>query len=455
MYQTRRKAVWIIFTTGVLLLTRIHILFAQVNIPVICGSGTPQSWQPTLPGTYFHLIESPYDEKGSSNYRFEAMSASGNQVYSVPFPPEIGLDLFTPSTSPDGRYMVFRPTSSEVGLTVWDLQTNATASLLLEPTDLDYLTFNISLSYQRNNNLLIWLDSRHLLLQYYFDDSSTISIDWMIASKVYTIQEAPFSIVESTRQDIIYPELPVPQGNRLPRTEFSPDHHYAVHISEQATYGVSVGDPRIQIYDLQTGGLVYDNIPTTEAYPIDKLIWMQNSNLVFLLLSERNTSLWKVVELHIDDTFLEDWDLQQLINNTFGMEAGIASMIPVVSPSGESIMLEVYVPATERNYLLLYTPSMDQITAFCDYGPGALTEETYPFWGPYEQDFAYYSNGELYVTNLEDGAYTVLPSDRLFVGWSSQDIFLTPTATVVQITTPPTAGMTIATPTAVVGSGGS
>src|SRR5689334_3916641 len=106
---------------------------AQGSINVICGSPTPQPWQNNLPGTYFHVIESPHTTLGNSNYRFEAVSASGSRVYDVPFSRQTSLNLYTPRVSPDGRYMVFRPTSSKVGLTVWDLQTNAVASLSLQP----------------------------------------------------------------------------------------------------------------------------------------------------------------------------------------------------------------------------------------------------------------------------------------------------------------------------------
>ncbi|MCA9913137.1 MAG: hypothetical protein KC496_07300, partial [Anaerolineae bacterium] len=355
MQQTRRKAGWIIFITGVLLLTPIHVLFAQVNIPIVCGSGTPQAWQPTLPGTYFRVIEAPYDEQGVSNYRFEALSASGSQVYSVPFPPEIGLHLFTPSTSPDGRYMVFRPTIAEVGLTIWDLQTNETASLPLQPTDLDYLTINFNLSYQRNNNLLVWLDSRHLLLQYYFDDIHTSKIDWVLGQKVFTIQEAPLAILEGVREDITYPNLPVPEGNFLERIEFSPDHRFATLMTEQTIQGKAGSAMRLQIYDLQNQTLVYDVNPTIDLYPIFKPIWMPDGNTVFIVFISPS-SPGPVLELHADQGFREDWSLQQALTGTFGPDAGISYMNPIINSSGSAILFAAYAPTTDQRYLLRYTP---------------------------------------------------------------------------------------------------
>jgi hypothetical protein len=401
----------------------IRLMVAQDNITVVCGSATPQPWQHNLPGTYFHLIESPYDLEANSNYSFEAISISGNQQYNIPFTSEISRDLLTPSVSPDGRYMVFRPTSSDVGLTVWDLQTNAIATLSLQPTDLDYLAFNPDLSYQRNHNLLVWLDNRHLLLQYYYDDAATITIDWIVARKIYTIQDASLTILEEMRENINFPVLPIPEGNLLERVEFSPDQRYAIQISEQLIQGVAGGRSRFQIYDLQSLKLLYDIVPTAELYPVSKPVWMPDGNTTFIVFRSPTVKIGQVLELHANNNIQEDWRLQQAITNSLGADSGITNMTPVVSPSGQYMMFAVYAPLTQTSYLLRYEPSTGQATAICDPGPGPLSDERYPFWVPGEQHFAYYANGELYVTSMGDGTFSTLPSDRLFVGWSEQDIF--------------------------------
>jgi hypothetical protein len=411
------------FTFIVILFTCIPVTVAQNSITVICGSATPQPWQHNLPGTYFHLIEAPYDLEANSNYSFEAVSASDSRIYNIPFSPDISRDLFTPSISPDGRFMAFRPASPDVGLTVWDLKTNAVARLPLQPDDLAYLPFNPDLSYQRNHNLLVWLDNHHLLLQYYFDDMATINIDWIVAQKTYTIQEMPFAIIEQPREDIVYPDFPIPEGNLLARVKFSPDARYAIQLSEQLLQGVAGSRLRVQIYDLKNQLLMYDIIPTAELYPVMKPIWMPSGNTTFILFRSPGGEPGQVSELHADDNFREDLGLQQEIENAFGMDAGITHMTPVVSPSGAYIMFAAYAPLTQTSYLLRYEPATGQATAFCDPGPGPLSDEKYPFWVPGEQHFAYYANGMVYVIGLTDGAFYTLPSDRLFVGWSEQDIF--------------------------------
>jgi len=409
------------FALIIFLLASIRVTVAQDNITVVCDSATPQPWQHNLPGTYFHLIESPYDLEANSNYSFEAVSASDSRIYNVPFSPAISRDLLTPSVSPDGRYIVFRPASSQVGLTVWDLQTNAVASLPLQPADLEYLTIDFDLPYQRNHNLLVWLDNRRLLLQYY-DDRSRRS-DWVIANKQITIQETPFAILEEPREDINYPDFPIPEDNLLARVEFSPDGRYATQISDQLLQGVAGSCLRVQIYDVQSQLLVYEIVPTAELYPVKKPVWMPDGNTLFISFRSPGGKPGQVLELHADDGFQEDWSLQQAINSTFGAEAGTSNMIPVISPSGIHIMFAVYAPSTKQTYLTRYTPSTGEINAVCDPGPGPYSDEKYSFWVSGEQYFAYYGNGTSYVIGLADGTFYTLPSDRLFVGWSEQDIF--------------------------------
>ncbi|HEX2907960.1 MAG TPA: hypothetical protein VHO69_13910 [Phototrophicaceae bacterium] len=220
--MSKRFGLTIILMVGSLLTIR-SVALAQHTITVICNSSEPQTKPFSLPGTYFHLIGQPLFSDPNSNYQIEAISASGSQQYTVPFPRETSLELYPPTVSPDGRYVVFRPASEKVGLTVWDLQTNAFASLPLQRSDLDYLIYTHDTSYQRKYHLLSWFDDSYLLLQYYDDPSNRF--DYHVnGQKRFAITEAPLKITEQTTEVITYPDLAIPEGNKYPAIQFSPDH---------------------------------------------------------------------------------------------------------------------------------------------------------------------------------------------------------------------------------------
>lgn len=404
----------------IVLFSNNNVMFAQGAISVNCNS---DGIQPSLPGTYFHIIEEP-DIATNTNYRVEAISVSGSQQYSLPLPPETGENLFDPSFSPDGRYVVFRPASTEVGLTVWDLQTNAVASLSLQLSDFEYLNPSpFNLSYQRDRDLLIWLDSSHLLLRYFNDPANDFD-KAVYKKKKFSINESPLSINEAAEEVIVYPNLPIPNGNKYPAIEFSPDHRYATRISYQSIYGHVEILPGLQIYDIQlTPNLVYDTIPTAESYPNTLPIWMPDGNTAFILFRSLDYRSRSILELHSNEDFREDLSLQQTLNDTFGTKVLPGGMDPAVSPSGQHIIFSAYVPTTEKNYFVRYTPSTKQITAICDTESLGTGNESYFFWVPGERYFAFWTTSDVHVISLEDGTRFTLPSNYFSVGWVEQDIF--------------------------------
>lgn len=390
---------------------------AQTPFTIYCVNETNHITSNTpfsLLGTYYHLLDSPFASSPGTNYRFERLNQTENIQFSVPFSSELSSKLSSPSISPNGKFMVFRPRANDTGLTVWNIETNEVASFMLQPSDFSYLERDSRLSYEHDQDKLIWLDDNHLSLQYFYHDSEFY--DWVVSQKIFTIQENPLSIIEGEKYDIPYPDLPVPAGNELPKTEFSPNHTYATRISFQGVYPHGL-QARFQIYNLQNMEMMYDRIPVDGALPISKPFWMADEQTVFLLLKVGLNEPWRVLELKPSENFNENSSLQGSIEDNLGAGAGPLGLQPMLLPDETRIIFSVYSEVFEQAYFLLYNPTTHEKVAICDPN-SALGGDRYYFWAAGGQYFGYWNNGNVYAYNLSDGTSYQLPSDRWFVGWS-------------------------------------
>jgi hypothetical protein len=387
---------------------------AQNNVTILCPEEQSTMFPIPFPGSYYHVTQYPLEP--NENYQFERLNQSGTSKLIFPLSREQSLKLLLPTISPDGHYMVFRPFKKGTELIVWDTLTNEIARLELQENDINYLLYgSMNAYYSIEQDKLAWVDSHHLKIQYYNAPHET----WIKSQKILTINETPFSITEGIKEDIVYPQLPIPEGNFLDSVQFSPNGNYATSMSLQRNPSGSTDFvSSIQIYDTDNETLVYHYEPSGDYYPASSPVWLPNDELAFIFLRPGNgDAAWKIIELQPEQGFQEDFNIQQAIEAAFGADAGPLGFAPVVSPSGEHIAFSIYVPNEQKSYFMIYTPSTQQIIIICNPAPDVSIRQFLPFWVPGENYFAYWGDGNAYVYGLADGSFYTLPSERIFVGW--------------------------------------
>jgi hypothetical protein len=393
---------------------------AQSGITTICDERADLS-QATIPpvfyGTYYYLM----DGGDGTPYRFALVSQNGTVELQAPLSSEMAGIVTAPIISSDGRFMAFRPASSDAPLVVWDIETREIATLTLPQDDVEYLLGNfdpydrLQDDYSRFRDALIWRDSTHLVIQFQSDYSGQNE-----AEREITVSENPLQLVHGARAAIEYPELPIPSGEREQVTLLSPQENYAASLTWTLVSGGT--DLRhLQVYDLRTGAMVFDLPPTREFFAGNGApLWLPDESRLFFLAGNEGEHSYSLTQVDLGGGYRLNNSLWNELENSFGTSISVSGgFLPKLSDDGSLLAFEITRASEGNNYLIIYHPESASITAICDPNQISRTDYVYTFWSPDNRYFGYWDIGQVLTFDVQTGEIYMLPSTgRSFVGWA-------------------------------------
>lgn len=435
----------LLYLIGFILLFPVQPMAAQSEVAVFCDETfdlSDKQMPAQFQGAYFYILSGFGNPEGV--YRFARITQEGTTQLQSPFSAEMVQTLHTPRVSPDGRLMVFRPSSADTPLTIWDMTTDEVATVLLPIEESTYLNSG-GFPQDWFQDKLIWIDSTHLAIQ--FRDYDTGQIE---ALTRITTHLNPLAITREPKEHLVFSQFPIPPGNDTPVTFLSPQEDFASVLS----WASLPGHPRarqLQIFDVNTNTLVFD-LPPSEVLLSNNTapIWLTDESRVFFSSSNELTYESKFIELDALNGFVAKQQFSQLMDSTFGTAYSTSIAFRTnTSPDGTRIAFEiggtVQGESDRRAYVIIYTPQTGEITAMCDPHDVFSTDLTYPVWSPDNQYFGIWDGGRVVVFDTQTGNIYAFPTTNdSFVGWVHTPA---PMSTFIAITVPPTDGTILVTPT--------
>lgn len=369
---------------------------AQAPIQILCDT-TFERYQTIrpLPGTVYRAL---LTEDRLPTYEIERINQGETQVLEIPLPPELVGNVYPEIVSPGGRYLVLSPLDPAIPLVIWKIGTAELATVLLPDTDVEYLTTYIE-SVSRRHKVLTWEDDSHILIQYF--DLEYSYYDHVLAEKMLTIIDTPFQIVDEGWVYIPYPVLNAPEPSSFPRPSFSPQRSFVTLVT-------SYLDNRFQVYDMRSGQpvLAADLQSDETSGVVGEPFWMPDESQFFMATWDRSISArdrLTLRQVYVEQGFQVSRDLWETLESTFDADVMLElGFEPAISTDGTRVAFRANVVGDQPQYIIVYQPETNSITAICDESYWSLLN-FYPIWGPDNNYFGYWANGWVITYDLTTG----------------------------------------------------
>jgi hypothetical protein len=381
-----------------------------------------------LPGQYFAYLRPGHNP--SHPVEFDRYTAEGVERLQAPLTPEQALSVDYPLVSPDGNLVVFRPNNPRQGdqtLYVWDVETDEVASFN-ELSAEEWLTHIEPTSpIEEYVNRARWADSSTLVIDF-VEVGDDFSIQRTTARQEILFSRSPLTVELGERITFVYPDLPIPEGNR----PFSEDS-FPVRLSPLGTYALSISwasnfsSPRhVQIYDTNSLDLLLDWPPSEDFRPTLSSAWSPNETWALFPYgttreeSQRSSAVGIAQVSIVGGEFSVDLSLTNRLVEAFGVDISV-SFGPTLAPDGERVTFQAYRTQQGSRYWVIYAPETGEMTAICDDTEALSNSEGVHFiWSPDMRYFGYWQFGGLAIVfDVETGQGYRLPDTADWVGWVS------------------------------------
>ncbi|MCL4252003.1 MAG: hypothetical protein KJ065_27875 [Anaerolineae bacterium] len=396
-------------------LTPVH---AQSAPPVLCGS-IIDGFPPGAAGEYFYTVSGIRDP--GELWRFMRVTATEATELVAPFALEDVNTVGLPRVSPDGRLMGFAPVLPATTLAVWDMTTDELATVELTPDEAWHL--NISYDpFSRTFLRLEWIAGQTLAIRY-FDDEVDPRSTRLLRETPFQVSVSPLSIQRGSDVITQFPGLPLPPEtaeNSSSSIYLSPLGRYAAQISYQfLQYFYNV--PRLQVFDLETGAVVFDAVPSEEETVLRNPTWLADESGFFYIAAPPEGYLHLNFAHWVGDGFALDPTFFSTISQAIGGEAQLAtSLLPTLNPTGDGIGFLVLIDREEvtDRYIAAYIPHEGRLALVCSPIRYEQTDLLYPFWSPDGRYFGFWNVVGTIALDLQTGDVYRLPDvGREWVGW--------------------------------------